>query len=119
MTYPDNVMSHRFLPLSIHNFLYIIDTKTCQISVIKELDIIEYLKISDDDTVWTIETQEKKRGVPKMFLRQYKVDETLQEIIKIGERQLYKYHSLVNSVIPLNDKKVVLFVERRKLVQLE
>ena len=112
--------------LSNHNLLYILDTYTWQISTIKEHDVIEYFKVFNDNTLWTIESYEKtviidnnkKKVVPIMYVRQYKINDTYHELIKIGERKLVKYYSIINSFAQLGNKKVLLFVEGKKLIML-
>ena len=124
--YADDIINKRFLLLSNHNLLYIIDSATWQITVIKELDIIEFFKIFNDNTLWTIESCEKtitlennkKRNISYMYLRQYKISRETQEIIKIGERKLCKYYSIINNITQVADKKVLLFAEGKKLVML-
>ena len=122
--YSDELISNRFLVLSNHNFLYIIDTYTWQITVVQEHDIIEYFKIFSDGTLWTIETYEKtvtveknkKKIVPLMYVRQYKINKESHEVIKIGERKLVKYYNLINNIVQLGNKKVALFVGGKKLI---
>jgi len=124
--YADDIINKRFLLLSNHNLLYIIDSATWQITVIKELDIIEFFKIFNDNTLWTIESCEKtitiennkKRNISYMYLRQYKISPETQEIIKIGERKLSKYYSIINNITQVADKKVLIFTEGKKLVML-
>ena len=124
--YPDDVINKRFLALSNHNLLYIIDTHTFQISAVKEHDIIEYFKIFNDNTLWTVESCEKtitvennkRKIVSYMYVRQYKINEKMHELIKIGERKLNKYYSIINNIIQLGNKKVLLFVGGKKLIML-
>ena len=124
--YSDELINNRFLILSNHNLLYIIDTFTWQISTIKEHDVIEYFKIFKDNTLWTVESCEKtiiidnnkKKVVPVMYVRQYKLNNTYHELIKIGERKLVKYYNILNNFAQLGNKKVVLFVEGKKLIML-
>ena len=124
--YADNVINKRFLVLSNHNLLYIIDSYTWQITVIKESDVIEYFKVFNDNTLWTVESCEKtltiennkKRNISLMFVRQYKINVETHEIIKIGERRLYKNYLFINNIIQISKKKVLLFVEVKKLVLL-
>ena len=125
--YADNVIDKKFLVLSNHNLLYIIDTTSWQITVIKELDIIEYFKIFDDNTLWTVESCEKtitnennqKKNISLMYVRQYKISTETQEVIKIGERQLYKNYSFINNIIQISNKKVLIFVRGKKVVLLK
>ena len=125
--YPDDIINNRFLVLSNHNHLYLIDTHTWQITLINEHDIIEYFKVFSDGTLWTIETYEKtvilgnnkRKIVPLMYVRQYIINEKLHEVIKVGERKLVKYNNLVNNIVQLGNKKVALFVEGKKLIILE
>ena len=124
--YADDLINKRFLALSNHNLLYIIDTEKWDISVVKELDVIEYFKVFNDNTLWTIESGEKavtiennkKRNVSFMYVRQYKLDNEMQELIKIGERKLCKHHSISNKVVQINNKTIILFVEGKKLIML-
>ena len=125
--YADNVIDKKFLVLSNHNLLYIIDTTSWQITVIKELDVIEYFKIFDDNTLWTVESCEKtitnennqKKNISLMYVRQYKISTETQEVIKIGERQLYKNYSFINNIIQISNKKVLIFVRGKKVVLLK
>lgn len=124
--YPDNIISNRFLVLSLQNLLYIIDTEIWDILVVKELDIIEYFNVFNDNTLWTIESCEKtiildnnkKREISSLYVRQYKIDIEMQELIKIGERKINRNYSLINKIVQINNKKVVLFVEGKKLILL-
>ena len=124
--YADDVINKRFLVLSFHNILYMIDTHMWQIYVVKEHDVIEYFRVFSDNTLWTVESCEKTVNVDKnkkkivnlMYVRQYKINENYQEIIKIGERKLTKSYSLINKLVQLGNKKVILFVEGKKLIML-
>ena len=124
--YPDNIINNRFLVLSLHNLLYIIDTKIWDILVVKELDIIEHFNVFNDNTLWTIESCEKtinldnnkKRTISSLYARQYKINIEMQELIKIGERKINGNYSLVSKIVQINNKKVVLFVEGKKLIVL-
>jgi serine/threonine protein kinase len=124
--YPDNIINNRFLVLSLHNLLYIIDTKIWDILVVKELDIIEHFNVFNDNTLWTIESCEKtinldnnkKRTISSLYDRQYKINIEMQELIKIGERKINGNYSLVSKIVQINNKKVVLFVEGKKLIVL-
>ena len=124
--YPDNIINNRFLVLSLQNLLYIIDTEIWDILVVKELDIIEYFNVFNDNTLWTIESCEKtiildnnkKREISSLYVRQYKIDIEMQELIKIGERKINRNYSLINKIVQINNKKVVLFVEGKKLILL-
>ena len=125
--YANELISNRFLILSNQNYLYLIDTYIWDITVIKEHDVIEYFKIFDDNTLWTVESYEKtitidknkKKFIPVMCVRQYKINEKMHEVIKIGEIKLLKYYSLINNIIQLGNKKVALFVEGKKLIILK
>jgi hypothetical protein len=94
--------------------------------VVKELDIIEYFNVFNDNTLWTIESCEKtiildnnkKREISSLYVRQYKIDIEMQELIKIGERKINRNYSLINKIVQINNKKVVLFVEGKKLILL-
>ena len=124
--YSDEVINKRFLVLTNHNILYMMDTNLWQIYVVKEHDVIEYFKIFNDNTLWTIEScqksltvdNNKKKTTTFMYVRQYKISEKTQEIIKIGERKLSQYYSIINNIAQLGNKKVVLFVEGKKLIML-
>jgi hypothetical protein len=124
--YPDNIINNRFLVLSLHNLLYIIDTKIWDILVVKELDIIEHFNVFNDNTLWTIESCEKtinldnnkRRTISSLYARQYKINIEMQELIKIGERKINGNYSLVSKIVQINNKKVVLFVEGKKLIVL-
>ena len=124
--YPDNIINNRFLVLSLQNLLYIIDTEIWDILVVKELDIIEYFNVFNDNTLWTIESCEKtinldnnkKRTISSLYVRQYKINIEMQELIKIGERKINRNYSLINKIVQINNKKVVLFVEGKKLILL-
>ena len=106
--YSDNIISNRFLPLSTHNLLYIIDIVRCQISSIKELDIIEYFKIYNDDTLWTIESLGGNIYNNILFLREYKINIETHELIKIGERKIFKTHFITDNIAFINNKKIML-----------
>ena len=122
--YSDDIINNRFLVLSNHNFIYLIDTYTWQITVVKENDIIEYFRVFSDGTLWTVETHEKtvilgnnkRKIIPSMYVRQYKINEKLHEIIKVGERKMVKYYNFINNIVQLGNKKVALFVEGKKLI---
>ena len=124
--YADEVINKRFLALSNHNLLYIIDTHTFDITTVKEHDIIEYFKIFNDNTLWTVESCEKtiifdnnkRKIVSYMYVRQYKINEKLHEFIKIGERKLKKNYSIINNITQIGNKKVLLFVEGKKIIML-
>lgn len=122
--YPDNIINNRFLVLSLQRLLYIIDTEIWDILVVKELDIIEYFNVFNDNTLWTIESCEKtinldnnkKKEISSLYVRQYKINIEMQELIKIGERKVNRSYSLINKIVQINNKKVVLFVEGKKLI---
>ena len=115
--YADKVISDRYLPLSNHNLLYFIDTNLCQISTIKELDIIEYFKIYDDNTIWTIESKRNKTNKKDIFyLRQYKIINETQELVKIGERKIYNTSFITDNIALVNNKRIVLFKKGKKLI---
>ena len=115
--YADKVISDRYLPLSNHNLLYFIDTNLCQISTIKELDIIEYFKIYDDNTIWTIESKRNKSNKKDIFyLRQYKIINETQELVKIGERKIYNTSFITDNIALVNNKRIVLFKKGKKLI---
>ena len=115
--YSDTVINKRYLPLSIHNLLYIIDTSLCQISTIKLLDIIEQFKICDDNTLWTIESINNESSKKDTFyLRQYKIINETLELVKIGERLIYKADFITENIIHINNKKLLLFKKGKKLI---
>ena len=115
--YSDNVINNRYLPLSIHNLLYIIDTSFCQISAIKLLDVIEQFKLCDDNTLWTIESINNKSTKKDIFyLRQYKIINDTIELVKIGERLIYKTDFITENIIHINNKKLLLFKRGKKLI---
>ena len=115
--YADKVISDRYLPLSNHNLLYFIDTNLCQISTIKELDIIEYFKIYDDNTIWTIESKKDKSNKKDLYyLRQYKIINNTQELVKIGERIIYNTSFITENIALVNNKRIVLFKKGKKLI---
>lgn len=60
----------------------------------------------------------KKREISSLYVRQYKIDIEMQELIKIGERKINRNYSLINKIVQINNKKVVLFVEGKKLILL-
>ena len=115
--YSDNVINNRYLPLSIHNLLYIIDTSLCQISTIKLLDVIEQFKLFDDNTLWTIESINNKTTKKDIFyLRQYKIINDTIELVKIGERLIYKTDFITENIIHIKNKKLLLFKRGKKLI---
>ena len=115
--YADKVISERYLPLSNHNLLYFIDTNLCQITTIKELDIIEYFKINDDNTLWTIESTKNKTNKNDIFyLRQYKIINETQELVKIGERKIYNTSFITDNIALVNNKRILLFKKGKKLI---
>ena len=115
--YADKVISDRYLPLSNHNLLYLIDTNQCQISTIKELDIIEYFKIYDDNTIWTIESKKDKSNKKDLYyLRQYKIINNTQELVKIGERIIYNTSFITENIALVNNKRILLFKKGKKLI---
>jgi len=114
--YPNKVVNNRYLPLSMQNFLYIIDTLNCQISTITELDIIEYFTTCDDNTLWTIESKNHNFNNDVLYLRQYKINVDTQELIKIGERKIYKTTYITDNIVHINNKKLVLFESEKKLI---
>ena len=115
--YADKVISERYLPLSNHNLLYFIDTNLCQITTIKELDIIEYFKINDDNTLWTIESTKNKTNKNDIFyLRQYKIINETQELVKIGERIIYNTSFITDNIALVNNKRILLFKKGKKLI---
>jgi len=122
--YSDKIINSRYLPLSNQNFLYFIDTLTCQISTIKELDVIEFFKICEDNTLWTIETIDEKsdninnnyiKKKSKYYLRQYKIIVETMELVKLGERRI-KTDFITDNIIHINNKKLLLFEKGRKLI---
>ena len=115
-SYANKVVNNRYLPLSIQNLLYIIDTKNCQISTITELDIIEYFTTCDDNTLWTIESKNHNFNNDILYLRQYKINIDTQELIKIGERKIYKTSYITDNIVHLNNKKLLLFESQKKLI---
>jgi len=115
-SYANKVVNNRYLPLSIQNLLYIIDTKNCQISTITELDIIEYFTTCDDNTLWTIESKNHNFNNDILYLRQYKINIGTQELIKIGERKIYKTSYITDNIVHLNNKKLLLFESQKKLI---
>ena len=115
--YADKVISDKYLPLSNHNLLYFIDTNLCQITTIKELDIIEYFKINDDNTLWTIESTKNKTNKNDIFyLRQYKIINETQELVKIGERIIYNTSFITDNIALVNNKRILLFKKGKKLI---
>ena len=114
--YPNKVVNNRYLPLSMQNFLYIIDTLNCQISTITELDIIEYFTTRDDNTLWTIESKNHNFNNDVLYLRQYKINVDTQELIKIGERKIYKTTYITDNIVHINNKKLLLFESEKKLI---
>ena len=115
--YSDKVIDNKYLPLSNHNLLYFIDTNQCQISAIKELDVIEYFKLCDDNTLWTIESTKYKNSKNDIFyLRQYKIIKDTQELVKVGERKIYKTSFITDNIALINDKKILLFKKGKKLI---
>ena len=115
--YADKVISDRYLPLSNHNLLYFIDTNQCQIATIKELDIIEYFKIYDDNTIWTIESKKDKSNKKDIFyLRQYKIINETQELVKVGERKIYNTSFITDNIALVNNKRILLFKKGKKLI---
>ena len=115
--YADKVISDKYLPLSNHNLLYFIDTNLCQITTIKELDIIEYFKINDDNTLWTIESTKNKTNKNDIFyLRQYKIINETQELVKIGERKIYNTSFITDNIALVNNKRILLFKKGKKLI---
>ena len=115
--YSDKVIDNKYLPLSNHNLLYFIDTNQCQISAIKELDVIEYFKLCDDNTLWTIESTKYKNSKNDIFyLRQYKIIKDTQELVKVGERKIYKTSFITDNIALINNKKILLFKKGKKLI---
>lgn len=115
-SYANKVVNNRYLPLSIQNLLYIIDTNNCQISTITELDIVEYFTTCDDNTLWTIESKNHNFNNDILYLRQYKINIDTQELIKIGERKIYKTSYITDNIVHLNNKKLLLFESQKKLI---
>ena len=115
-SYANKVVNNRYLPLSIHNLLYMIDTDNCQITTITELDIVEYFTTCDDNTLWTIESLNHNFNKDTLYLRQYKINIETQELIKIGERKIYKTSFITDNVVHLNNKKLVLFEKEKRLI---
>ena len=115
-SYANKVVNNRYLPLSIQNLLYIIDTNNCQISTITELDIVEYFTTCDDNTLWTIESKNHNFNNDILYLRQYKINVDTQELIKIGERKIYKTSYITDNIVHLNNKKLLLFESQKKLI---
>ena len=115
-SYSDNVLNNRYLPLSIHNLLYMIDTSNCQISTISELNIIEYFTTNNDNTIWTIESKNHNFNNDTLYLRQYKINNETQELIKIGERKIYKTNYITDNLVRINNKKIILFEKEKKLI---
>ena len=123
--YPNEIISGKYLPLSIDNMLYIIDVENWQISSVKELDTVQIFKVFHDDTFWTIESKDKeilmennKKKLKEIFyVRQYKLHSITQELIKIGERKFNNNESYtrVDNILELNNNKVILFMGNRKI----
>ena len=114
--YSNNVINNRYLPLSIQNLMYMIDTYHCQISNISELGIIEYFTTCSDNTLWTIESKNHNFQNDTLYLRQYKIIAETQELIKIGERKIYKTSYITDNVVHINNKKILLFEKDKKLI---
>ena len=114
--YSNNVINNRYLPLSIQNLMYMIDTYHCQISNISELGIIEYFTTCSDNTLWTIESKNHNFQNDTLYLRQYKIIAETQELIKIGERKIYKTNYITDNIIHINNKKILLFDKDKKLI---
>ena len=93
--YSCKIISNRFLLLSTHNLLYIID-------------IIEYFKIYNDDTLWTIESLGGNIYNNILLLREYKINIETHELIKIGERKIFKTHFITDNIAFINNKKIML-----------
>ena len=115
-SYANKVINNRYLPLSIHNLLYIIDAENCQISTITELDIVEYFTSCDDNTLWTIESLNHNFNNDTLYLRQYKLNLETQELIKIGERKIYKTSFITDNIVHVNNKQLLLFKNEKKLI---
>lgn len=122
--YPDKIINKDFLFLTNDNLIYVIDTKNYQISTIKEEDIIEFIKVFNDNTIWTIEKNEnefyykmeKNKKIKKNFfyLRQYLLCMKTQELIKIGERKIRQLN-FIKDLVQLSNDKVLFFVSKNKI----
>ena len=58
----------------------------------------------------------KKRTISSLYVRQYKINIEMQELIKIEERKINRNYSLVSKIVQINNKKVVFFVEGKILI---
>ena len=58
----------------------------------------------------------KKRTISSLYVRQYKINFEMQELIKIEERKINRNYSLVSKIVQINNKKVVFFVEGKILI---
>ena len=76
-----------------------------------------HTKIYDDNTIWTIESKRNKTNKKDIFyLRQYKIINETQELVKIGERKIYNTSFITDNIALVNNKRIVLFKKGKKLI---
>ena len=119
--YVNKVLYNKYLLYSNENILFIIDVDNMEIKSVVELNNIFLINISDDNIIWTIERRNKyeylnnhkRKKYQYNYLIQYILDKNYLELIKIGERPIV--NNFVKNIFPLNNEKILLFVEKNKV----
>ena len=119
--YVNKVLYNKYLLYSNENILFIIDVDNMEIKSVVELNNIFLINISDDNIIWTIERKnkyeylnnQKRKKYQYNYLIQYILDKNYLELIKIGERPIV--NNFVKNIFPLNNEKILLFVEKNKV----
>jgi len=119
--YVNKVLYNKYLLYSNENILFIIDVDNMEIKSVLELNNIFLINISDDNIIWTIERRNKyeylnnhkRKKYQYNYLIQYILDKNYLELIKIGERPIV--NNFVKHIFPLNNEKILLFVEKNKV----
>ena len=119
--YVNKVLYNKYLLYSNENLLFIIDVDNMEIKSVLELNNIFLINISDDNIIWTIERRNKyeylnnhkRKKYQYNYLIQYILEKNYLELIKIGERPIV--NNFVKHIFPLNNEKILLFVEKNKV----
>ena len=116
--YVNKVLYEKYLIYTNENLMFIINLDQMEIETIKELNIIQFIHISDDNTIWTVEYENKYKYLNRKknqynYLKQYLLDINCLELLKIGERPMT--NRIVKNIRTLINNKILLFVEERKV----
>ena len=119
--YVNKVIYEKYLIYTNENLLFIIDVDLMEIISIIQLFNIQYIHISDDNIIWTVEykckyeytNNNKRKKCQYHYLKEYFLNKNNLELIKIGERPMTNH--FVNNFFQLDKEKILLFIEKKKI----